>query len=241
MTSPSILCITQARMTSSRLPGKVMEQAGGHSLLAWHVRRLQQSRRIDRLVVATVQADESRPICALADQMGVTAVEGPEDDVLGRFALVNQLFPADIIVRVTSDCPLIDPAIVDRTIDLFCSNGADYASTGTGVYPRGFDVEVFSAQALAEAQARARTCHEREHVTPYIYQNPERFQLASLSDGIGGQYRLCVDEPSDLAVVRHILTALADKPNFKCQDVVRLMDAHPEWAALNAQVVQKTT
>lgn len=241
MTEPSVLCITQARMTSHRLPGKVMERAGGNSILGWHLGRLQRSRRITRLVVATVQAEDSRPICDLAQQMGVPVVMGDEQDVLGRFALAADQFPADIIVRVTSDCPLIDPVLVDRAVDLFCAERADYASNGGGGYPRGFDVEVFSARVLRQAQDNAVSAYEREHVTPYIYQHPEQYRLVTLGGGRGAQYRLCVDEPQDLAVVRHVLADLADRPDFGWEDVVQLMDAHPQWAALNAQVVQKTT
>ena len=240
MTEPSVLCITQARMTSSRLPGKVMERAGDNSVLGWHLGRLQRSRRISRLVVASVLADESKPISDLAQTMGVPIVMGDEQDVLGRFALVAEQFPADIIVRVTSDCPLIDPELVDQAVDLFCAGGADYVSNGGGGYPRGFDVEVFSAGALRDAHKNAVSMHEREHVTPYIYHHPENYRLMTLGGGRGGQYRLCVDESGDLALVRRVLAELAGRPDFGWEDVVRLMDAHPEWAALNAHVLQKT-
>ena len=240
MTEPSVLCITQARMTSSRLPGKVMERAGGNSVLGWHLGRLQRSRRISRLVVASVQGGESQPICDLAQKMGVPVVLGDEEDVLGRFALAAEQFPADIIVRVTSDCPLIDPDLVDQTVDLFCAGGADYASNGGGGYPRGFDVEVFSASVLRQTQEQAVSMYEREHVTPYIYQHPDRYRLMTLGGGRGERYRLCVEEPDDLARVRLVLAELADQPNFGWEDVVRLMDAHPDWVALNAQVMQKT-
>ncbi|MBC7906132.1 MAG: glycosyltransferase family protein [Rhodospirillaceae bacterium] len=235
----TVVCITQARMTSTRLPGKVMLPVLGRSLLAWHLDRLNHARRVDVVAVATVDSPESAPIAAVANQLGNPVTFGPEDDVLARYVACARTHDAHVVVRVTSDCPLIDPVLVDACIDRFLELGVDYLNLDITSFPRGFDCEVFTRAALEEAAALACDPAEHEHVTPYIYRHPEKFRMAQLGGGEGAEYRLCVDQALDFKLVSHILTALADKDIFGWRDVVDFLRANPEWADINHDVHQK--
>lgn len=234
-----VVCITQARMTSTRLPGKVMMPVLGRSLLAWHLDRLNHARRVDVVAVATVDAPESAPIVAVAAALGNPVTFGPEDDVLARYVSCAREHSADVVVRVTSDCPLIDPVLVDAAIERFLALGVDYLSLDIRSFPRGFDCEVFTRAALEEAAAQACDPVEHEHVTPYIYRHPEKFRLAQLGGGDGAEYRLCVDQMLDFQLVSHILTALAGKDIFGWRDVVDFLRANPDLAEINRDVCQK--
>lgn len=240
MTKARVVCITQARMTSTRLPGKVMLPLHGKPMLQWHLERLLAARCVDLVAVATPDMAESAPIVELVEALGVPLTRGPEHDVLARYTACAEAHRAEVVVRVTSDCPLIDPQLVDLVVDRFGQGDVDYVSLDIGSYPRGLDVEVFSRAALDEAFARAADPAEREHVTPYIYRRPERFRLAKVAGGRGAEYRLCVDQADDFELVRRLLDALDGRPDFGWRDVVALLDAHPDWAALNQGVAQKT-
>ena len=242
---PRVVCISQARMTSSRLPGKVMLPVRGQPLLAWHLGRLRQARLLDVVAVATVDKPESTPILELCHALGVPVTLGPEDNVLARYHLCAAEHRAEVVVRVTSDCPLIDPALVDRAIERFLADGVDYLALDTTVFPRGLDVEVFSRAGLDEAFAQATTQPEREHVTPYFYHRPERFRLARLGGGRGSQFRLCVDQNEDLELVRRIADELTTTPGFNWRNcswetVVTLLELRPDLACLNVEVQQKS-
>lgn len=237
---PKVVCISQARMTSTRLPGKVMLPVAGKPLLAWHLERLQRARLPAVVAVASVAAPESAPIVALCRELGVPVTLGPEDDVLARYHRCADEHQAEVVVRVTSDCPLIDPALVDRAVACFLAGNVDYLALDTTVFPRGLDVEVFSRAGLDEAFARAVERPEREHVTPYLYHRPERFRVVRLGGGRGGAFRLCVDQSEDLDLVRAVMADLAGGGDFGWQEVVALLEARPDLAALNAEVRQKT-
>lgn len=226
-------------MTSTRLPGKVMRPILGRPMLAWHLERLQRCTLTNALAVATVDAAESVPIARAAERMGVPVTFGSEDDVLARFHACAAEQMADVIVRVTSDCPLIDPALVDEAIRAFIDGGFDYLCVDVGEYPRGFDAEVCSRAALDTAFREAADPSEREHVMPFLYRRPERFRLGRLGGGSGGQYRLCVDQQEDLDLVTRVFRALGGTPTFGWRDVVALLDAHPDWADINRAVMQK--
>jgi|AGTN01.1.fsa_nt_gi Spore coat polysaccharide biosynthesis protein F, CMP-KDO synthetase homolog len=239
MSKPRIACITQARMASTRLPGKVLLPILGRPMLAWHLGRLKRCALADVLAVATVDAPDSRPIAELAASLGLPVTFGSENDVLARFHACAAAQQADVVVRVTSDCPLIDPALVDAAIRRFLDGGFDYLHVDVTQYPRGFDAEVCSRAALDAALAEASDGLEREHVTPFVYRRPQRFRLGSLGGGRGGQYRLCVDQQEDLDLVRRVCESLQDDPAFGWREVVDLLDAHPQWTAINRAVIQK--
>lgn len=238
-----VVCITQARINSTRLPAKVLLPIAGKPLLWWHLERLKRSRRIDRIVVATTGEAAADAIVAIAEQAGVLVFRGSEDDVLDRFAGAAALAAAATVVRVTSDCPVIDPALIDRTIAFYESAGPDchYASVDVGTFPRGLDCEVFSRQSLDEAQREAVASDDREHVTPFIRRHTGRYRARFLSTVPGDPvYRWCVDTQADFDLVRRIIEHFAPTGlDFSWTDIVMLMRAHPDWAAINSHVVQK--
>ena len=231
---PEFVAITQARMNSTRLPGKIMAEIEGRPLLEWHLERVRQASSIDAVAVASPDSPSSAPIAALCRRAGVAFFAGPEEDVLERYWLAATALEARHVVRVTSDNPLLDPALIDALISQYSRGDADYVAidmeSAKGGYPYGMAAEVFSAAILAEARARATTSYEREHVTPYIYNRPERFRIAKLGGGRGAHYRITVDEPADLERVRKLVAALPDKKRFGWRDVVDLLEQHPEWS-----------
>lgn len=238
-----ILCISQARMTSTRLPGKVLKTVCGRTLLDYHVSRIGQSQIIDRLVLATTVNNTDDPLEEFCRIRDISCVRGSEDDVLSRYFKAVEAFPADIIVRVTSDCPLIDPVLLDQVVRFFTRHRDqfDYISLGEGHFPRGLDVEVFSCAALEKAHHLAQESHQREHVTPYIYRPGSEFRCGTLpSTEKSGHHRWCVDEPADFELVSNILTAFGGRDDFSWQDCLALFDKNPQWVKINRKVRQKT-
>jgi len=230
-------------MTSTRLPGKILKTVCGRTLLDYHVSRLNQSQTIDQLIIATtVNATDDR-IGEFCRTRGITCVRGSEDDVLARYFQAATEYPADVIVRVTSDCPLIDPDLVDQVIRYFLKHRDqyDYVSLGSGDFPRGLDVEVFSNAALEKAHSHGHEQHQREHVTPYIYREGSEFRCGSFpAHQKSGHHRWCVDEPSDFDLVSRILNAFEGRDDFSWQDCLALFDKNPQWYEINRLVRQKT-
>ena len=245
-TRARVVCISQARMTSTRLPGKVLMEAAGQPLLAHHLGRLARCRTLDGLVLATTVNGTDDPVAELAASLGVTVFRGGEHDVLARFAGAAALAGADVVVRVTADCPLIDPALVDRLVTAFLEAAPplDYLSLDVTRFPRGLDAEVFTRAALEEAAANATDPAEREHVTAHLYRRPERFRIgAPLAPEVGTvlEQRWCVDEAADQELVRRLLGALLpENPGFGWQDCCKVLNQNPEWADLNGSVRQNT-
>ena len=236
------LAIIQARMGSRRLPGKVLLDLGGATVLARVVRRLERSEHISQIVVATTGAPADEAVVSECQRLHVPSFRGSEDDVLDRYYQAARSHPAAAIVRVTSDCPLIDPELVDETIRVFRDKRADYASNVfPRTYPRGLDTEVFTFAALDRAWQGAREPYEREHVTPFLYEHPEIFRLASLSGDVDlSHYRWTLDTPEDLELLRAIYSRLDNRDDFRWQDVIALMEREPELVELNSQVLQKS-
>ena len=234
--------ITQARMTSTRLPGKVLREVAGQSLLAWHVARLRQTGLPIYLATTTNATDD-----VLADfgaQAGLPVWRGDEHDVLGRYHGCAAAHGLDAVVRVTSDCPLIAPELVAEGVaryraaadpSLYLSNAVERT------YPRGFDYEIFSRQLLDEAHAQATQPADREHVTPFINQNRSgrvRFSHLRRPAGDRSAYRLTVDVPEDFELVKQLFED-HDAGHLSAEALIALLDAHPELVALNAHVEQK--
>jgi spore coat polysaccharide biosynthesis protein SpsF (cytidylyltransferase family) len=207
------LAIVQARMSSTRLPGKTLADLDGEPMLSLLLRRLSHARRIEKIVVATSNDSVDDTIVRLAQSLGFETSRGPRQDVLGRFliAIADHDGP---IVRLTGDCPLIDPAIVDRTIEKFLSvAGCAYASNiQPRTFPDGMDVEVFDATALRAVAAEAPSAYDREHVTSAIRAQPGRFpQVAFTNEHNLGELRWTVDEPADLEFLNALVRRLADR------------------------------
>jgi spore coat polysaccharide biosynthesis protein SpsF len=231
------VAIIQARMGSSRLPGKVLADLAGAPLLARMIERVRHARTIARIVVATPDGPADAPLRALAEQLGVVCFAGSEDDVLARFAGAAAAAGADPVVRLTADCPLIDPALIDRCVLHFLAGRWDHVALD-GAFPDGLDTEVVAAAALARAAAEARLPSEREHVTPYIWKRPGTFRCATVACPVpAGEHRWTVDEPRDLEFVRAVWTRL-DRPGrvFGWRDVLALLAREPALLGLNAGI-----
>lgn len=236
------LIIVQARMTSTRLPGKVLLPLAGVPMLTRLVERLRRVQRADGIVVATTTNATDDAIASLCTQLGVPCHRGSEHDVLSRYADAARLHGADVVVRITSDCPLIDPALIDQVIAAYEEGGSDYVSNMLPpTWPYGMAVEVFSAAALAQAHAEATQAAEREHVTPFLYWHPERYRLRNVASPVDlSHHRWTVDTPEDYALVSRLFDHLMPtRPHFNQADVLALLDAHPDWIALNLHIQQK--
>jgi spore coat polysaccharide biosynthesis protein SpsF len=233
-----ILAILQARMSSTRLPGKVLRPILGRPMLSWQIDRIKRSKTIDRLVVATSLEASDDAIQAFCDANGVPCYRGALHDVLARFhGAVEAFGPAEQIIRLTGDCPLIDWTIIDDAVDLQRNTGSDLSGNGIHrTYPDGLDVEVISFSALDRAHREATDPGFREHVTQYIYRHPQEFRLAHLTQTPDlGLLRWTVDTPADFEMVEKVFAGLAGLNNdFLQQDVLRYLDRHPEIVAINA-------
>ncbi len=228
----TVLAVVQARTGSTRLPGKVLADLGGKPLLRFMLDRL-ESLKVEMLVVATSDHPDDDRVEAVAQAAGVVCVRGPEHDVLARFALALRSNPADTVVRLTADCPLIDPEVVNELIEVFRRTGADYASnTLVRTYPVGLDAEVLTAAALKTADREAADPVEREHVTPFIYRRPAHFRLAALrQDRLLSHERWTVDTADDLDRVRRMVTQLRARTDQSWQEILDVLGPSPSPAS----------
>ncbi len=234
-----IVAIVQARMGSTRFPGKSMAEICGRPML-WHVvNRVRGSRLVNKVVVATTDRPSDDPIAVLCQGEDIPYFRGSEDDVLDRFYRAAQAYSADVVVRITSDCPLIDPAVVDEIVSRFKESDCDYVSnTLRYTFPDGLDTEVFSFHALDRAWREARKPSEREHVTPYL--RTGKFRTANVGSGapVGlGRQRWTVDHPSDLEFVRGIYAGLSADGNFGFQDVLDFLRKRPDLAVIQTETI----
>jgi spore coat polysaccharide biosynthesis protein SpsF len=251
-----IVAIIQARMGSTRLPGKALADIGGRTILDRVVGRVRGAGLVDHVVVATSQKPADDPIQEECLRLAVDTFRGEEDDVLDRFHRAAEVYQAEGIVRITADCPLADPEVIDRVVRAFLDRRPDFASnTLCRTYPRGLDVEVLTAPTLAAAWRDAREAYQRVHVTPYVYQHPQRFRLLSVTGeqdldnpaagdyegrrGLMANWRWTVDAPADLEFVREVYRRLEGAKPFSWRDVCRLIRQHPHLAAINGGVRQK--
>ena len=239
-----VVAIIQARMGSTRLPGKILKKVQGKTLLEIQLERLQQSTLIEQIIVATTTQAQDDVVVDVCKELAINFYRGSEEDVLSRYYEAAVAFDANVIVRLTSDCPLIDPVIVDEVIEIYArqQDTIDYVSnTLERTYPRGLDVEVFSFEALEKAYEEAVLQRDREHVTAYFYSNPDVFKI----DHVKGEqdyshFRWTVDTPEDCELIELILNELyEDKQLFYMQDVIQLLTRYPEWNDINAHIEQK--
>jgi spore coat polysaccharide biosynthesis protein SpsF len=239
-----IVAVIQARLTSTRLPKKIMLNLRGKPLL-WHVvERVKRAKMIDRIVLAIPDSSNNDELELFIKKSGWNLFRGSENDVLSRYYHAAIQYGADVIVRITSDCPLVDPKIIDETINIHFRDGNDYTAVGSeGGFPRGLDVEVFNFKSLDIAYSKAVEKSEREHVTLFIYQNSKLFKIQFI-EASGTlrrpDIRLTVDTEEDLLLVREIYSALNNCGNhFSTQDVIAIIDENPHLQSINKHVVQK--
>jgi glutamate-1-semialdehyde aminotransferase/spore coat polysaccharide biosynthesis protein SpsF (cytidylyltransferase family) len=233
-----VLAIIQARMSSTRLPGKVLLEIDGQPML-WHVvDRVRGAQRVDRVMVATADTPDADPIAAFCAREGIECFRGSENDVLDRFYQAARTHGAATVVRITADCPLMDPAVIDRVVERFQEGGCDYASNiERYTVPDGLDVEVFSFAALEQAWREAAKPSEREHVTPYLRVSG-RFKTANVEhEAVLCRHRWTVDEPSDLEFVREVYREMAGTRRFGMADVLAIMERRPELCRLNEETI----
>ncbi|MDB6081698.1 MAG: spsF [Chlamydiia bacterium] len=232
----------QARMGSTRLPGKVLVKAAGKTLLEHLCERLQRVKEADSFSILTTTNAKDDVLEEFCKKNDLSCYRGPEDDVLTRFYQVAEKRRPDAIVRITADCPLIDPQIIDQVILEYKNGSYDYVSNSLErTYPRGMDVEIFSYKTLQDTSTMAQSDEEREHVTLYMYRHPELFSLYNVSQKENSsQYRLTVDTTEDFQLIKLLLERLyPEKPNFSLQNIVDTLKRHPEWAKINAHIQQK--
>lgn len=238
-----IAAIVQARMTSTRLPGKVMMPLAGEPMLARVIQRLERTKRITEIIVATSVNTSDDSIDAYCKRNKIHIYRGSESDVLSRYVGAANDCCADAVVRITSDCPLLEPRLVDWCVDEYLSNKYDYVSnTHPQTWPYGLAVEVFSIDALLLADKNGLSAEEREHVTPHLYWNPTRFRLKNIFNDVDlSAHRWTVDTPEDYQFVKYIFENLKHlNSDFDLNDVLKLLDKNPEWLQINQSIQQKT-
>lgn len=241
----NVVAIIQARTGSTRLPGKVLKDLFGKSVLEHVIERVASASCVNTICVATTSAPSDDPIVEIASSCGVSSYRGSEQDVLGRYLGAAKTEKADIVVRITSDCPLIDPDLLDQLVATFLTpreRPLDYLSnTLQRTYPRGLDAEVFTFRALEQANNEAARPYEREHVTPYIHQRPDRFQLLGLTGEADlSHHRWTLDTPEDFEFIHAVYAKLYTTGSmFKTQDILNLIAERPEIAQINAHIEQK--
>jgi len=262
-----VLAIIQARMKSSRLPDKVMLDIQGKPMLTRVIERVRLARHIDRVVVATTSGADEDPIAELCLSNGIDCYRGSLQDVLDRYYQAARPHQPDIVVRITADCPLIDPGLIDETVDVMIGTGSttaiwkpqadaekytasssdiawDYAATRLPppwhrTFPIGLDVEACRFQALERAWKEATASFEREHVMPYFYDTPNRFRCVVADWPVDlGYHRWTVDTNDDLALIRELYVRLGEKP-FTWLDVLTLFEQDPDLIKMNAGIHHK--
>lgn len=230
-----IVAIVQARMTSTRLPGKVLADIEGEPMILRQLERVSRAASLDAIVVATSEDPSDDELVAVVGEAGYQVVRGSLDDVLDRFVAAMEATGAGTIVRITADCPLHSPAVIDEVIASFLVSGADYASnTMDPTYPDGVDVEVVKAAVLQEVAGIATDPPEREHVTLGVYRRPERYRIHSVQGEQDlSDLRWTVDTPEDLAFVREVYARLLPDA-FELDDVLALLEAEPSLSRTSA-------
>ena len=238
----TVTAIIQARMGSSRLPGKVLKEVNGKPLLLHQIERLKTCRWIDQLLIATTNDQQDNQIVEFCEKYNLAVFRGSENNVLERYYKAWEKFGGETIVRLTSDCPIIDAEIVDETIKYYLNNNFDYVSnTLERTFPRGLDTEVFSADALKVSYNSAILERDKEHVTPYIYTNPDKFKLGFYKGEKNySKYRWTVDTEEDFELINLLLNEYKGKEmDLKLKEAIRLMEANPNWFEINREIEQK--
>lgn len=232
------VAIIQARTLSTRLPGKVFKEVNGISLLEILITRLSQCKRIDRIVLATTEDHSDDLLESAAKTLGISCFRGSTKDVLGRYAATARMTAAEVVVRITADCPLIDPELVDQAVERFLETGADYLSNSNPpTFPDGLDIEVFTSDALLQADSQAQTSFEREHVTPYIRNHAIRNELISAPKDYS-RFRITVDEEADYFVVKRILEIADFNLLLNWKEIIKILEDHPQVCEINELLVR---
>lgn len=242
---PRVVAIVQGRMASTRLPGKILADLNGQPVLAWVVRRAQRAAGIDQVVVATSVSTDDDVVEAFCKEEGFACSRGSLHDVLDRYVTAAHAHDAEVIVRLTGDCPFVDPGMLADNLHTFLAAQPplDFAANrlpGQRTIPIGLDAEFCTLAALETAWREAKEPHQREHVMPFFYENPDRFNILHIQHSLNyGHLRWTVDTPEDLELARRIAASFPDD-TFTWQDILALFERQPELAAINAAVAHKS-
>jgi spore coat polysaccharide biosynthesis protein SpsF len=234
--SKKITAIIQARYASSRLPGKILLPLGNKTVLEQVIDRVQKAKYIDQVIVATSNHASNQPLLTFLESHQISFFAGSENDVLDRYFQTAKKFSLQHICRVTADCPLIDTTVIDQVAKEYLQNEFDYVANNhpRATYPDGFDTEIFSFKALQKARQEATLSSEREHVTPYIWKNPKKFDLYNVISPIDySSYRITLDEPHDYDVIKEIY---AELPNPEMSELIDFLKTHPRIRNKNAHI-----
>lgn len=235
-----ITAVIQARVSSTRLPKKVLLKLNGRTVLENVIERLKRSRLIGQLIVATSLESADDAIAKLCQAKKIKCFRGSLNNVLDRFYQTALAYRLTDICRITADCPLLDPRLIDQVAKKYLSSKVDYLSTAYPIptWPDGLDVEIFSFKALKKAWRQAKLPSEQEHVTPYIWKNPKKFKLLNLKNKTDlSAWRWTLDEPRDLKFIRAIYRRLGkNKKMFYLEDVLKLLKEQPRLVAINGQI-----
>ncbi|OXB91657.1 cytidylyltransferase domain-containing protein [Parageobacillus galactosidasius] len=241
-----VAAIIQARTGSTRLPGKVLKKVLGKTLLEYQMERVKRAETINEIIIATTTKEIDDPIVQLCQKLSIPYYRGSEEDVLSRYYEAATEFNVDVIVRLTSDCPIIDPDVIDKVVRYYLKNQDQYdyvSNTLTRTYPRGLDTEVFPYEVLKRVHEEAKELTHREHVTAYIYHHPDQFRLCNVSNEKDeSKHRWAVDTAEDFFLVKNILETLYPINSlFTLEDVIQVLQDKPEWIKINAHIEQKKT
>ncbi len=232
--------IVQARMTSSRLPGKVLMAVRGKTMIEYLFAQLQRIQKLDKIILATTINSEDDPLVEYAEKHQIAYFRGSEHDVLERYYKAATEYNLQHILRITGDCPLLDPAICDQIIDLYLKEKADVVGTGL-TFAEGEDCEIFSLSAIIEAHQKAKLKSEREHVSLFLYNRKDHYKVIEVQNETDdSQYRFTLDEPEDFQVIEAIINGISLKPSeiFTVEKVKSFLDLHPEIFRLNTSIVR---
>ena len=235
MKTVKVVAIVQARMSSRRLPGKVLADLGGHPVLSWVTGGLRPASTLDEIVVATSTDQADDAIAKWCAEAEFRCYRGSLKDVLARYASATRWTQADVVVRITADCPLIDPQVVDLVVHKINSENLDYCGLG-GEFPHGLDCEAMTAEALERAHSEAVSSYDREHVTPYLKRSGLGFRTGSVEPFKGlSHHRWTLDHPQDLAFLRAVVAYRREElSRLQTTDVLAILDSHPELSDINA-------
>lgn len=235
-----VVAIVQARLGSTRLPRKVLLDIEGKPMLARVMNRLRRAQKVDAVIVATTVEPQDQQLAEFCETHGWPVYRGSHHDVLDRYYRAASEHSADVIVRITSDCPLVDPEVVDAVIRKLRETKADYASNvAPRTFPRGLDTEVFSFATLEQLWREDQNPAWREHVTTLVHKMPEQFRVANVvAETDCSHLRWTVDTPEDIELVRRIYRHF-QRDAFGWRDALALIEEHPEWSDLNRHIEQK--
>jgi len=236
----NVTVLIQARVGSSRFPQKVLKKIEGKPMI-WHVvNRVKQTNLVNQIALVTTKLDEDKKLLDIANELGVIGITGDENNVLKRFYDCASQINADPIIRITGDCPLIDPFLIDEMIKFFLEHDYDYISNRMiPTFPDGLDIEIFSYTALRSAILNSKWSSELEHVTPYISKNPQKFKLFNFQNNVDlSQMRWCVDEKEDLVFVKKIFEKLSPKFIFSMDEILKILKNEPTLLQINNKIIR---